>query len=55
MHAKNIGQESLYHHGPTLASRAQSLAAMFVFFLFLFALLSGPAWLPLVVDRLFGR
>lgn len=55
MHFKDFNREGLYNPSPSLANRAQAFAAMFVFFLFLFALLSGPAWLPLVVDRVFGR
>jgi hypothetical protein len=55
MNIKEIGRDSLYHSSPSLINRVQALLAMLVFFLLVFALISGPAWLPLVVDRLVGR
>lgn len=55
MHLREIGQDSFYRSNPSLANRVRSIIAMLVFFILLFGLLSGPAWLPLVVDRLVGR
>ena len=55
MHMREIQNDSLYRSNPSLVNRAQSLFAMLIFFLILFALLSGPAWLPLVVDRMMAK
>jgi hypothetical protein len=55
MHLREIGQDSFYRSNRSLANRAQSFVALLIFFILLFALLSGPAWLPLVVDRFVGR
>lgn len=55
MHMREFERDSFYRTNPSLVDRAQSLFAMLIFFLILFALLSGPAWLPLVVDRIMPR
>jgi len=55
MQTKEFGRDSLYRSNPSLVDRAQSLFALLIFFIILFALLSGPAWLPLVVDRVMAK
>jgi hypothetical protein len=55
MHVKKVGYDILYRRSPSIATRAQSLFAMLVFFILIFALLAGPIWLPLVVEKLVGK
>jgi hypothetical protein len=55
MHLREMRRDGFYRPNPSLANRAQAFVAMLVFFTLLFGLLSGPAWLPLVVDKLVGR
>jgi hypothetical protein len=55
MHVKKGGYDIFYRHSPSLANRAQSFFAMLAFFFLIFALLAGPVWLPLVVEKLVGK
>jgi hypothetical protein len=55
MHVKKVGYDILYRRSPSLANRAQSFFAMLAFFFLIFALLAGPIWLPLVVEKLVGK
>jgi hypothetical protein len=55
MHLREMRRDGFYRPNPSLVNRVQAMVAMLIFFALLFGLLSGPAWLPLVVDKLFGR
>ncbi len=52
---REIGRDGQFRTIPSLANRVQSLLAMLVFFIIMLMLLSGPAWLPIVIDRILVR
>ncbi len=55
MNPKGVGEYGFNRPYPSLVSRAQSMVAMLVFFLLVFALLAGPIWLPFLVDSFVGK
>jgi len=52
MNLNQIGQNGMHHLIGSLFSRVLRLLGFIIFWVFMFALLTCPSWLPALVDKI---